>query len=108
VHRREGANAFGRHSATPYLLAAPARGWESLRVCLVALGRGLAPADTLARRVRALRVEGRCVWVETAAGERLFVQLGPAEEIDLPELGATSRIRFARLSPDGSRFVRLG
>lgn len=107
VHRREGANAFGRHSATPYLLAEPTRCWESLRVCLVALGRGLAPADTLARRVRALRVEGRCVWIETAAGERLFVQLGPAEELDLPELGARGRVRFARLSPDGSRFVRL-
>jgi hypothetical protein len=107
VRRLEGANAFGRHSATPYLLSERAARWEHVRVSLVGLGRGLARADAFARRVRSLRVEGRCVRVETAASEWIFVQLGPADEVDLPELGATGRIRFARLSPDGSRFVRL-
>jgi hypothetical protein len=107
VRRLEGANAFGRHSATPYLVCGAAPGPERVLVSLIGLGRGLGPPPGLAGRVRALHVEGRSVRVETAGGEWLFVQLGEPEELELPELGVRGRIRFARRSPDGTRFVRL-
>ncbi len=62
----------------------------------------MAVASRLPRAGGRLRAGRRA-----AAGEQLFAQLGAAEEVDLPELGVTGRIRFARVSPDGSRFVRL-
>ena len=102
----EGANPFGPHSAAPYLTARK-KPIEAVYVSLVLLAGGpVDPVRTLGA-IGALEVEGRLVSIECRDGERFFVQLVAPEAVDRP-FGSSrlnGPVRFARVSPDGSRFT---
>lgn len=104
--RLEGANAFGRYSAAPFLLAEHPGG-DAVYASLVLLSGVPAEPDAARAEVAALEVERRRVLVTGRDGERLLVQLGRPERLDvrLGGVRVTGRVRYARVSPDGSTFV---
>ena len=107
ARRGEGRNPFGRHSATPFLLSEAAVPVEGVYASLSVLSGVELDAEALRAELPRVSVEGRCVVVECADGERFFAQLVAPEPVKL-SLGAlplAGRVRYARVSADGSRFV---
>ena len=105
--RCEDANAFGRHAATPHLLSEQPAPTEGIYVSLAVLTAAPFDPEPALRDIAGVEVRGRQVEISCADGERFFVQLVAAEEVDQP-LGArriVGHVRFARVSPDGSSFV---
>jgi hypothetical protein len=107
VLHRQGANAFGPHSATPFLLSGATVPAEGVHASLNVLTGAPFEPEAFVKELPRVAVEGRRVVVECADGERFFVQLVAPEpvELDLGPLRLAGRVRYARSSPDGSRFV---
>ena len=108
VARSRGTNPFGHHSATPYLTAGPSASPEAIYVSLVALaGRRILPHEAMAEVPR-VEVTGRQVLICCRDGERFFVQMVAPERVDraLGPLRLEGAVRLARVSPDGTSFVR--
>jgi hypothetical protein len=108
VERSEGTNPFGRHSATPYLTASAPACPEAIYVSLVVqAGRRVLPQEAMADVLR-VEVSGRQVLVHCRDGERFFVQMVAPEPVDreLGPLRLRGAVRFARVSPDGTSFIR--
>ena len=107
VQRSEGRSAVGRHSAWPLLRSDGFVGAEGVFVSLHRLGRdGFDPARA-AEEVAAVEVEDRCVEIVCRDGERFLVQLVAPDPLDRTLAGVRLQglVRFARVSPDGTRFV---
>ena len=109
----EDANAFGRHAAAPFLLAADLAPPECVYVSLHAFGKQSADADadTVRAEVTALEIRDRIVEIGFADGERCLVQLVAADAIDVTLGGVriAGAVRFARVAPGGAVFVhRIG
>ncbi len=106
VQTSEGANAFGRYSATPVLTAGHPANGEAVYVALIALTRSaLEPHETVSE-IAAVDVRDRCVVISCRSGEAFFVHLGAVEPVDTM-LAATplcGEFKFARVSPDGTSF----
>jgi hypothetical protein len=110
VRRHDGSNAFGRHSATPFLLSPGEIPVEGVFASLVFLGRAVAaPFDGAARPGPLPRVvvDGRRVEVACPDGERFFVQLVAPEPVEAPldDPALSGPLRYARRSPDGAGFA---
>lgn len=73
IAREVAANAFGRHSATPYLLAPAHPGGEAVYVSLIVLTGSAARLDEFAVGAH---VDGRVVQLRLPDGERLHVRVG--------------------------------
>jgi hypothetical protein len=106
VARFEGTNAFGRHSASPFLESAETVEGEAVYVSLVVLTRDELDPETVRAGI-AVHVDGRVVEITVDGGERFLVQLvSPAPvERTLGSLPLHGRVRFARSSPNGSSFT---
>ncbi len=106
VTRFEGANAFGRYSASPFLESADAIEGEAVYVSLVVLTRGALDPEA-ARAEISVDVDGRTVEITCDDGEQFLVQLVAPEQVDrdLGRLSLRGPIRFARASPGGSSFT---
>jgi len=107
LRRRQGANAFGPHSATPFLISGAAVPVEGVYASLNVLTGAPFDLEAFASELPRVAVEGRRVVVECADGERFFVQLVAPEpvELELGPLRLAGPVRYARVSPDGSRYV---
>jgi hypothetical protein len=104
--RLEGANPFGRHSATPVLESGEEFNGEAVFASLVILsGEGVSPQRALEDVT--LSVEGRQVLVTFGDGEAFFVSLVGSEPREVSLAGKTfeGRLRYARVSPDGSSYA---
>jgi hypothetical protein len=109
VQRMVGANPFGRHSAAPYLLGRRPVMVEGVFASLVVLTSEAFDPDAALDEIE-LAVAGRTVRVSCADGEQFLVQLVAPEPLDT-KLGherLEGPIRYARVSPDGSRFLLPG
>jgi hypothetical protein len=110
VEERQNTNAFGRHSATPFLTAPPFSRSEAIFVSMVVLaGRPVDPVELLAT-IQRIEVEGRCVTIHGSDGESFFVQCVAPDTVDRP-LGSariSGPVRFARVSPAGEVFTLTG
>ena len=101
-------NAFGRDAAAPVLVSDGPTGAERVFVALHVLTRDEDfDAEALRRTIAGVTVERRCVWIDCADGERFFVQLVAPDSLDVAFAGGrlTGPVRFARSSPDGTRFA---
>ncbi|MCZ6465217.1 MAG: DUF2264 domain-containing protein [Proteobacteria bacterium] len=110
VVRGVGSNAYGPHSAFPVLTSTEPISVEGVAVSLhVLTGAPFDPAAALAG-IERVDIRGRCVTVACADGEHFFVQGVAPDEVELELAGEALRgpVRFARVSPDGSRFVWCG
>ncbi len=107
VHRLENANAFGRHSATPYLVAERPVPTEGLYVSLVVLTAAPFDVQSALRDIADVEVRGRQVEIRCADGETFFVQLVAPDHVELRlcDMPVRGNVRYARCSPDGSSFV---
>lgn len=74
VQRETGTNAFGRHSATPYLLTPAHPGERAIYACLVVLSGCAADPGELAASVEA-RIDGEAVEVRLPGGGTVQVQI---------------------------------
>jgi hypothetical protein len=106
VARFDGANAFGHHSASPYLQSVDAVEGEAVYVSLVVLTGGELDPEAVRAQID-VSVDGRVVEITCAEGEQFLVQLVAPEHVerDLGRLPLRGSIRFARASPDGSSFT---
>lgn len=106
VARFEGTNAFGRHSASPFLESFGAVEGEAVYVSLVVLTREELDLEAVRAGI-AVRVDRRVVEITFDDDERFLVQLGSLEHVDreLGRLSVRGPVRFVRLSPDGSSFT---
>lgn len=107
ARHREGTNAFGLRSATPFLVSEDPVPVEAVYASLVFLTAGALDPEAVRASLPRLAVDGRRVVIECADGERFFVQLVAPEPVELAlgELRLSGSVRYARSSPDGSRFV---
>jgi hypothetical protein len=106
VHRTQGTNPFGRHSATPYLTHGGSLAAEAIFVSLVVLTADDLDPENARRVVAQLEVSGREV-VLCLDGEWWFLQLVAPEHVERTLGGRTisGSVRAARVSPDGTRFM---
>lgn len=102
IHRSEGANALGRHAATPYLTHR-ALGAEAIFVSLVVLTGDDVDPENMRNVVTGLEVSGREV-VLCIDGEWWFLQLVAPEHVERTIGGRriSGRVRAARVSSDGT------
>ncbi len=103
-------NAFGRHSAAPYVVSEQPVATEGVYVSLVALTAAPFEPEAALREIAGVEVRGRQVEIRCADGEAFFVQLVAPEEVDrmLGDRRIRGHVRYARCSPDGSSFVLEG
>lgn len=101
---RRGTNAFGPCSATPVLELDGTNACETVLVTAVVLARDF---DVHAFVRPAITIDRRRVHIAWPDGEALFVQLVAAEPVDerFGDGRLRGRVRFARCSRDGARFV---
>jgi len=106
VQHLDGANAFGSHSAAPYVVSLDPIGAEGVFVSLNVLSGAPFDPDAIIDSV-AVAVHGRMAVVSCGDSETYLVQLVAPEKIDLA-LGSKhlqGRIRLARVSLDGTNFT---
>jgi hypothetical protein len=108
AERFEQQNAFGRYAAAPVLVSDAPLGAEGVFVALhVLTGDPTFDPAALRQTVASVTIERRCVWIACADGARFFVQLVAPDSLDVAFAGGrlTGPVRFARASPDGTRFA---
>lgn len=110
IARRENANAFGRHAATPTLATSADVPVEGVYVSLAVLTREWIDPQSLRDEIASLTANGREVSIVCRDGECFLVQLVEPEWIERTVGGRhiSGRVRFARVSPDGSAFTLPG
>jgi hypothetical protein len=108
VHRNEGTNPFGRHSATPWVTHGGELRPEAIFVSLVVLTADDLDPDEVGHVVTHLEITGREV-VVCLDGEWWFLQLVAPEHVDRTFRGRpmSGPVRARRVSPDGSTFTLL-
>lgn len=104
----EDANAFGRFAASPFVRGSERVPPEGVYVSLHGFGVDAFDPAALRAEIAELEIRGRLVEVAFADGERCLVQLVAADPIDVALGGVrvTGAVRFARVAPDGTCFVR--
>jgi hypothetical protein len=82
-------------------------GPEHLLASVCVLTHEEIDAEKMMRQIARFSVEGRVVTVVWADGEAVVVQMVVADDVTIPAGGDTlrGRIRYARIAPDGTRFV---
>lgn len=102
-----GHNAFGERAAFPAVASTRDVAVEGVYISYSVLtGAPFDPERTI-RSLPRVTVEGRSVTIACDDGAAFFVQLVAPEQVDITLAGAAlgGRIRFARVSPDGTSFV---
>jgi hypothetical protein len=108
VHRGEGTNPLGHHSATPFVTNDGELGPEAIFISLVVLTADDLDPEEVQNIVTHLEVTGREV-VLCLDGEWWYLQLVTPEHVDRTFGGraVSGPVRATRVSPDGSSFTML-
>jgi hypothetical protein len=108
VHRGEGTNPLGHHSATPFVTNDGELGPEAIFISLVVLTADDLDPEEVQNIVTHLEVTGREV-VLCLDGEWWYLQLVAPEHVNRTFGGRamSGPVRATRVSPDGSSFTLL-